>query len=152
MWNSPLRSLSRPTVCFRGSKPILMSHWRRGWGSSSVDYVRGELRESNDPLPRIPPFRFRGGLHYQRNAFQAGGEVLAVSKQARVFGEETPTDGYGLLKLFASYSFGAAGATSTITARLDNATNELYRNHLSLIKDFVPEMGRNFKLVYSVRF
>ena len=40
----------------------------------------------------------------------------------------------------------------TVTARLDNATNELYRNHLSLIKDFVPEMGRNFKLVYSVRF
>ena len=40
----------------------------------------------------------------------------------------------------------------TFTARLDNATNELYRNHLSLIKDFVPEMGRNFKLVYAVRF
>jgi iron complex outermembrane recepter protein len=117
-----------------------------------LDYVRGELRESKDPLPRIPPFRFRGGLRYQSNAFQAGGEVTAVSKQNRVFGEETPTDGYGLLKLFASYSFGAAGATNTITARLDNATNELYRNHLSLIKDFVPEMGRNLKLVYSVRF
>ena len=31
-------------------------------------------------------------------------------------------------------------------------TNELYRNHLSLIKDLVPEMGRNFKAVYSVGF
>jgi hypothetical protein len=31
-------------------------------------------------------------------------------------------------------------------------TDELYRNHLSLIKDFVPEMGRNFKLLYSVKF
>jgi iron complex outermembrane receptor protein len=117
-----------------------------------LDYVRGELRNTNDPLPRIPPFRFRGGLHYQRNAFQAGGEVTAVAKQNRVFGEETPTDGYNLLKLFASYSFGTQRAASTITARLDNATNELYRNHLSLIKDFVPEMGRSFKLVYSVRF
>jgi iron complex outermembrane recepter protein len=117
-----------------------------------LDYVRGELRDSGDPLPRIPPFRLRTGLHYQRNAFQAGGEVVAVSKQNRVFGEETPTDGYGLLKLFASYSFGSAGAVSTITARLDNATNELYRNHLSLVKDFVPEMGRNFKVVYSLKF
>jgi iron complex outermembrane receptor protein len=117
-----------------------------------LDYVRGELRDSSDALPRIPPFRFRGGLHYQRNAFQAGGEVLAVSKQDRVFGEETPTDGHNLLKLFASYSFGTKRATSTITARLDNATNELYRNHLSFVKDFVPEIGRNFKLVYSVRF
>jgi len=39
-----------------------------------------------------------------------------------------------------------------VTVRLDNATNELYRNHLSLIKDFVPEMGRNVRVVYSLRF
>jgi iron complex outermembrane recepter protein len=117
-----------------------------------LDYVRGELRESDEPLPRIPPFRFRGGLHYERNAFQAGGEVVSVAKQDRVFGEETATDGYNVLKLFASYTFGTDRAASTITARLDNATNELYRNHLSLIKDNVAEMGRNFKVVYSVKF
>lgn len=40
----------------------------------------------------------------------------------------------------------------TFTARLDNVTNELYRNHLSYIKDEVPEMGRNFKVVYAVKF
>ncbi len=75
-----------------------------------------------------------------------------MSEQNRVFGEETPTAGYGNLRLFASYSFGTANVVNTLTARLDNATDELYRNHLSLIKDFVPEMGRNFKVVYSVRF
>jgi iron complex outermembrane receptor protein len=117
-----------------------------------LDHVRGELRASNQPLPRIPPFRFRGGLHYRASAFQAGFDVTAVAKQDRVFGEETPTDGYNLLKLFAAYSFGTARVVHTITARLDNATNELYRNHLSLIKDFVPEMGRSFKVVYSVGF
>jgi iron complex outermembrane receptor protein len=117
-----------------------------------LDYVRGELRSSNDPLPRMPPFRFRGGLNYQRGGFQVGGDVTAVSKQDRVFGEETPTDGYELLKLFGSYSFGAGSVVHTITGRLENATDKLYRNHLSLVKDFVPEMGRNFKLVYSVRF
>ena len=117
-----------------------------------LDYVRGELRDSNQPLPRIPPLRFRGGLHYRRSGFLAGGEITAVSKQDRLFGEETPTDGFNLLKLFGSYSFGAGNIVHTITGRLENATNELYRNHLSLIKDFVPEMGRNFKLVYSVRF
>jgi iron complex outermembrane receptor protein len=116
------------------------------------DIVRGELREGNQPLPRIPPTRFRGGLRYQKNALQAGGELIAAAKQDRVFGEETPTDGYNLLKLFAAYSFGNDRIMHTLTARLDNATNELYRNHLSLIKDFVPEMGRNFKLIYSVRF
>lgn len=117
-----------------------------------LDYVRGKLRDTNDPLPRIPPFRFRGGLRYHRGAFQAGGEVVAVSKQDRVFGAETPTDGYNLLKLYGSYSIERAGGVHTFTLRLDNATNELYRNHLSFVKDDVPEMGRNLKLVYSVQF
>jgi iron complex outermembrane receptor protein len=116
------------------------------------DYVRGSLKDSDDVLPRIPPFRFRGGLRYQYSGFQAGGEVIAAAQQDRVSGLETPTDGYGMLKLFGSYSFNAGGAVSTITARLDNATNELYRNHLSRIKDLAPEMGRNFKLLYNVKF
>jgi iron complex outermembrane receptor protein len=117
-----------------------------------VDYVRGTLQDSDEPLPRIPPLRFRGGLRYQRNAFQAGGEVRAVARQARIFSTETPTAGYGLLRLFASYSVAQGPVAHTITARLDNATNELYRNHLSLIKDLAPEIGRNFKLLYNVTF
>ena len=119
---------------------------------TGLDYVRGTLTESRRPLPRIPPFRLRTGLTYQRDAFQVGGEVVAVARQSRVFGAETQTPGYGDVRLFTSYSFGRDDQVHTITARLDNATNELYRNHLSLIKDLVPEMGRNFKLVYSFRF
>ena len=117
-----------------------------------ADYVRGTLKDTDDPLPRIPPFRVRLGARYQRNAFQAGGEVIAAAKQERVFGAEPPTDGYGLLKLFTSYSFGTDRVANTITLRVDNLTNELYRNHLSLLKELVPEMGRNFKLLYNVRF
>jgi iron complex outermembrane recepter protein len=117
-----------------------------------LDYVRGTLKDSNDPLPRIPPLRFRGGLRYQYNAFQVGGEVTAAAKQDRIFSTETGTDGYQLLRLFAAYSFGAGDVAHTITARLDNATNQLYRNHLSLIKDLAPEMGRNVKLLYNVKF
>ena len=114
--------------------------------------MRGTLTSADQPLPRIPPLRGRFGLRYQQNAFQAGGELVAAAKQDRISGAETATDGYTLLKLFASYSFTSGKAVSTVTARLDNVTDELYRNHLSLIKDFVPEMGRNFKLLYSVKF
>lgn len=116
------------------------------------DLVRGRLTDGGVPLPRIPPARFRGGLRYQPGAWQLGGEVIATAKQDRVLGDELPTDGYTLLKLFAAYSFQAGDAVHTLTARLDNATDEHYRNHLSFIKDFVPEMGRNVKLIYSVRF
>jgi iron complex outermembrane receptor protein len=116
------------------------------------DYVRGTLKDTDEPLPRIPPLRFRSGLRYQRNAFQAGGDVAFVATQDRVFSTETPTDGYQLGRLYASYSFGQGAVAHTFTARLENVTNELYRNHLSLIKDLVPEMGRNFRLLYNVKF
>lgn len=118
----------------------------------TYDWVRGTLRASGESLPRIPPYRFIAGLRYQKNALQVGGNVTAVARQDRVFGAEEPTPGYALLKLFGSYSFVAGGVTNTITARLDNATNKLYRNHLNYLKDVLPEMGRNFKLVYSVSF
>ena len=126
----------------------------RVYAEAGVDYVRASLRDSGDPLPRIPPLRFTGALRYQYNALQVGGEVTAAAAQERIStsGVETPTDAYQRVRLFASYSFPTGGAVSTITARADNLTNELYRNHLSLIKDVVPEMGRNFKLLYSVRF
>ena len=117
-----------------------------------ADYVRASVNATDEPLPRIPPFRVRSGVRYQHNAFQAGGELVTAAQQDRLSAGEEPTDGYTLLKLFASYSFGTGGGVSTITARLDNATNELYRNHLSLIKQLVPEMGRNFKLLYNVTF
>jgi|TARA_B100001964_G_scaffold205901_1_gene236630 iron complex outermembrane receptor protein len=116
------------------------------------DWVRGEQSTTGDPLPRMPPLRVRTGLRYERDAFQAGGEVIVAGRQDRIFGAETATDGYSLIKLFTSYSFVSGGATSTLTARLDNVTDRLYRNHLSLIKDVVPEIGRNFKLLYSVQF
>jgi iron complex outermembrane receptor protein len=116
------------------------------------DLVRGSLKASDDPLPRIPPYRINAGLTYRKNAIQFGGTVTHVGDQDRVFGEELPTEGYSLLKLFGSYSFASGRFTSTITARLDNATNELYYNHLNYLKAVLPEMGRNFKLIYTVGF
>jgi len=124
----------------------------RVFADFGFDYVRGDVLEPDAPLPRIPPFRARGSVRYQAGAFNAGGEVTGVAAQRRVFGAETPTDGHGLLKLFASYSWPTGTGVSTVTARLDNATNALYRNHLSYVKDYVPERGRTFKLVYNIRF
>ena len=119
---------------------------------AGLDFMRGSLKANDLPLPRIPPLKFRGGLRYQSSALQIGGQIIFAGDQDRLSTNETATDGYALLKLYGSYSFDSGGAVHTFTARLDNITNELYRNHLSLIKDLVPEMGRNVKAVYSVRF
>ena len=96
----------------------------------------------------------------QKNAFEAGADGIFTAKQDRIYtistpdGEvgETATSGYNLLKLYASYSFPSGRTTSTITARLDNATDKRYFNHLNYLKDLAPEMGANFRVVYSVRF
>jgi len=118
----------------------------------TYDMMRGELKDNGEPLPRIPPQRVLVGLTYQKNAFQAGGSAQIVSDQNRVFGEEPPTDGYVTAKFFASYAFEGAGMHNTITARLDNAGDTLYRNHLNYLKELLPEAGRSFKLVYSLGF
>jgi len=130
------------------------------WVEGGLDYVRGELTSIDSPMPRVPPLRGHAGVRLQRNAFQAGVEGSFTAKQDRVYAlsfggvsvGETPTDGYNLLKLYASYSFGSNRTVSTITARLDNATNVLYSNHLNYLKDLAPEMGRNFAVVYNVKF
>ncbi len=117
-----------------------------------ADYVRGALRASGDPLPRMPPLRATIGARYRVDALQLGAQVVTTADQERVFDVETPTAGAGVVKLFGVYSKQTSAGLHTITLRLDNATNATYRNHLSYIKDLVPEAGRSVKLVYGVKF
>ncbi len=117
-----------------------------------LDTVRGELRDGGDPLPRIPPVRLTSGLRYHWNALQLGAQLVTAAAQDRVYDVETPTDGYTTLRLFGAYSVQAGRTLHTFSGRLDNLTDQLYRNHLSLVKDLVPEMGRSVRLVWSVKF
>lgn len=116
------------------------------------DLVRAERTTDSQPLPRIPPQRFMAGLRYTTGSFQFGANASTVARQGRVFTGETETPGYGLLRLFATYTRLSDRTIQSVTARLDNATNALYRNHLNFLKDVVPEVGRSFRLVYAVKF
>jgi iron complex outermembrane receptor protein len=118
----------------------------------TYDFVRAEQRDSGEPLPRIPPQRLMAGLRYTRGALQVGANASAVARQDRVSGSETETAAYGLLRLYATYTLQSSRAIQTVTARLDNATDTLYRNHLNFLKDVTPEIGRAFRLVYAVKF
>jgi iron complex outermembrane receptor protein len=122
------------------------------WLVLGGDAVRGELRSDDTPLPRIPPRRLWAGLRIDHGPFHIEGEVRNVAKQDRVYGAETPTDGYTVVNAHASYQLTTGRAVHTFTARVDNVGDELYRNHLSYIKDLAPEMGRSARLVYGVRF
>ncbi len=119
---------------------------------STYDFVRAERRADGQPLPRIPPQRLMAGLRYAHGPLQVGVNGTAVSRQDRVFGAETETAAYGLVRAYATYTRQSTRAVQTVTARLDNATNTFYRNHLNFLKDVVPEIGRAFRLVYGVKF
>jgi iron complex outermembrane recepter protein len=118
----------------------------------TYDLVRAERVSDGQPLPRIPPQRLLAGLRYTNGPFEVGGNVSAVSRQDRVFGSEQPTNGYGLLRFHATYTKQTGRSIQTLTARLDNAANTTYRNHLNFLKDTVAEIGRQFRLVYSIKF
>ena len=47
--------------------------------------------------------------------------------------------------LYGSYHSNSGGVLHTVTARLENAANTLYRSHLNYLKDLLPEVGRTFK-------
>jgi len=122
------------------------------WLILGGDTVTGELRDGGDALPRIPPYRIWAGLRFESEGFHIEGEVRNVGEQTRVYGAETPTDGYTVLNFHGSYQLTAGKTVHTFTVRLDNATDELYRNHLSYIKNLTPEIGRSLKAVYGLRF
>jgi iron complex outermembrane receptor protein len=130
------------------------------WIEAGLDYVHGQLTSVGMPLPRMPPLRGRVGIRLQKNAFQAGVTGTFTAKQNRIFSIATPdgpvgetaTGGYSLVKLFAAYSFVHGRTTSTLAVRLDNAGNVLYHNHLNYLKDLAPELGRDFRVTYTVAF
>ncbi|MEM7356429.1 MAG: TonB-dependent receptor, partial [Acidobacteriota bacterium] len=57
------------------------------------DVVEADL-DSGANLPRIPPLRFGGGLHYHHERWDASAEVRWVDDQDDVGANESPTDGY----------------------------------------------------------
>jgi iron complex outermembrane recepter protein len=122
------------------------------WVNGKVDYVRAELTELNKPLPRIPPLRGTLGLDWRYKAFSLGPEVVLVNRQDRVFDNETPTAGYGLFNLSASYTFMTKRVVHVLSLNGQNLNDKLYRNHLSFIKAIAPEIGRTLRLNYSLRF
>ena len=78
-------------------------------------------------------------------------ELILAAEQDKTFGAETPTDGYSLLNLSASYTLVGAKVMHIFTLKGTNLTDELYRNHSSFIKDVAPEMGRRLLLTYALR-
>jgi len=117
-----------------------------------ADYVRAKLRDTGEPLPRIPPRRYRLGLHYRGDRFQGLIEGVRAESQDRISEFETPTDGYTMLNANLGYRLFAGDVAYDILLRGSNLTDELALNHVSFLKDVAPLPGRDVSLSLRVLF
>ncbi len=153
--NLPISAFVQDDANFTGadvSMDVDVVDWLGAY--ANADIVKAELREGDVPLPRITPARGRLGLDFRYKGLSVRPEAVFVSarKLDDVSVLETPTAGYGLFNLNASYSLAKGTTTHTIFFASSNLGDRLYRNHLSFIKDLAPESGRGIRAGYTIRF
>lgn len=122
------------------------------WLLSSLDYVNAELTEAGTSLPRIPPLRARVGFEAFAKGFRVNPEVVMAQDQNRFFTTEERTAGYATVNVNASYTYTQKHYAHIFSVNGFNLNDKLYRNHLSFIKEFAPEIGRGVRVVYTLRF
>jgi iron complex outermembrane receptor protein len=122
------------------------------WLTSGLDYVNAKLTADNTPLPRIPPLRGRVGLEIRYKGLLLNPEIVMANHQERLFRNETRTAGYAVANISGSYLIARQHVAHIISFNFFNMGDRLYRNHLSFIKKFAPEMGRGLRVTYTLRF
>lgn len=119
------------------------------------DVVSARLRDSLEtPLPRITPARLRAGLDFRYKGLSVRPEAVFASRKSAedVYALETPTAGYGLFNVNASYTYSTEHYAHIFTFSGHNLGDKLYRNHVNFIKDLMPEAGRGARASYTIRF
>jgi iron complex outermembrane receptor protein len=109
-------------------------------------------------VPRITPMRAGGGLFYRDGNWLARVNLVHAFPQNNIAANETPTDGYNLLKAEVSYTRKFANAMPgdlrefTVGVVGNNLLNEDIRNHVSYTKNEVLMPGVSVRGFASVRF
>lgn len=120
------------------------------------DTVRATFNDGTS-VPRIPPMRVGGGVWWRSAEWYARVGLLHAFAQNDVSLNETPTDGYNVLKAELSYThlferadFGLREITLGVVG--DNLLNENIRNHISFKKAEVLQPGLGVRLFTTMRF
>ncbi len=102
--------------------------------------------------PFIPPVNGNIGVRYDRPTLFAGATIRWAGRQDRLGDFESSTPGYGVFGFNVGRRLIAGSRLHTITLRVDNFSDRLYRDHLSRVKEIMPEPGRNVNLLYRLSF
>jgi iron complex outermembrane receptor protein len=100
-------------------------------------------------LPRIPPVRGRAGVLWTWKSLTVQPEAILANRQWQTASNETSTAGYTTFGLTAGYSIAKKHTMHSFQVTVFNLGDRLYRNHLSFIKAFAPEIGRGARIGYT---
>jgi iron complex outermembrane receptor protein len=128
------------------------------WGvEGQFDVVRATFTDGTN-VPRITPMRLGGGAFYRDGNWLARINLLHAFTQNNIAANETPTDGYNLLKAELSYTQKIRNAMPgqprefTVGVVGNNLLNENIRNHVSYTKNEVLMPGASVRGFASVKF
>lgn len=119
---------------------------------ASSDYVNAQDTRNGVPLPFIPPLRGLLRATYQDRKLMGMVEWRVAASQTRLGDGDTPTAGYGVMNLGVGVRMVHRGLVSEVGLHCDNVFDRVYRDNLSVIKDFVPQPGRGFRLNYELLY
>jgi iron complex outermembrane receptor protein len=119
---------------------------------AAADTVRGELRGTDENLPRITPRRLTLGFDYRGGPFSAGIDAQLVDRARNLASAETATDSYTLLGASLGWHFDVNRFAFDVFVRGNNLADEEARNHVSFLKDVAPLPGRNITVGLRVSF
>lgn len=128
--------------------------WASGERSFSLetaaDFVRGEMNGA--PAPRTPPWSATLAGVYEGPALSGRLEVRRVGEQDRIAPLETPTAGYTLVNASLTARPLRSRPDLKVFVNADNLTDELAREHVSVLKALAPLPGRNVRVGVGYRF
>lgn len=120
--------------------------------TASSDYVNAEDTQRNVPLPFTPPLRGLLRATYQDGTYSGIVETRMAARQSRLGDGDTPTAGYAIANIGFGMRLPQSRVVSNISIHCDNLFNQVYRDNLSVVKDFIPQPGRGFRINYEVLY
>lgn len=118
-----------------------------------ADFVHARLKEgTNKNLPRTPPLTTSTGVKWVSNYWQVSSDVKYYAKQSDVADNESETDDYYVLNIYAAYTQPLADSSIQVYLKGHNLTDEFGRNHVSYLKEYSPVIGRNMTLGVTYSF
>lgn len=115
------------------------------------DTVNAALDSGGD-LPRIPPMRLGGGVHYHSERWNASAEMRWVDDQDDIGVNETPTDGHTMIHASVGHRFLFRKQIVDVLLRGRNLTDQDARAHTSFLKRFAPLPGRDISINVRLQF